>query len=181
MSLIKGGMFDRRGFLKTTAAGAAFAALPLGAMAAPKRGGHLRAGLGNGQTTDTLNPGTYSNSFTTCMSFAVHGRLTEVAADGRLIPELAESWEAAAGASEWRFKIRQGVTFHSGKSLKPQDVVASINFHRGKDSTSAAAPLVKQVKDISTEGDDTVVFKLEGGNADFPFILSDYHLVICPA
>jgi hypothetical protein len=26
-----------------------------------------------------------------------------------------------------------------------------------------------------------VVFKLDGGNADFPFILTDYHLPICKA
>lgn len=177
---INGGM-NRRGFMATTAGAALAASMPMRAKAAPSRGGHLRAGLGNGQTTDTLNPGTYSNSFTTCMGFAMHGRLTEVAADGQLIPEVAESWEADDGAGVWRFKLRGGVTFHSGKPVTAQDVAASINFHRGKDSTSAAAPLVEQVTDITTEGDDTVVFTLNGGNADFPFILSDYHLVVCPA
>ena len=40
-------------------------------------------------------PGTYENSFTTSLSFAIHGHLTEVAADGSLKPELAESWEAS--------------------------------------------------------------------------------------
>ena len=182
MTLIKGGLLDRRGFMKTTAATALAATLPMGAaMAAPKRGGHLRVGLGHGQTTDTLNPGTYENSFTTSLGFAIHGRLTEVAADGSLIPELAESWEASADASEWRFKIRKGVTFHSGKALDLQDVVNSINFHRGEGSTSAAGPIVAPIQDITTEGDDTVVFTLDGGNADFPFILSDYHLTICKA
>lgn len=182
MSIIKGGLLDRRGFLKTTAATAIAASLPMGAaMAAPKRGGHLRAAIGHGQTTDTLNPGTYENSFTTSMSFAIHGRLTEVAQDGSLIPELAESWEASADASVWRFKIRKGVTFHSGKELNTQDVINSINFHRGEGSTSAAGPIVAPIQDITAEGDDTVVFKLDGGNADFPFILSDYHLTICKA
>ena len=113
-------------------------------------------------------------------SFGVHGRLTEVAPDGSLAPELAESWEASADATEWRFKIRKGVTFHSGKELTPEDVVASINFHRGEGSTSAAGPIVAPITDISIDG-DTVVFKLSGGNADFPFILTDYHLAIIPA
>jgi len=182
MSLIKGGMLDRRGFLKTTAATAMAASLPMGgAMAAPKRGGHLRIGKGHGQTTDTLNPGTWENGNTIGASFAIHGRLTEVAADGSVAPELAESWEASADASEWTVKLRQGVTFHSGKSVTAEDVVASINFHRGEGSTSAAGPIVAPITEMVIQGDDTILFKLDGGNADFPFILTDYHLTIHPA
>ena len=183
MALIKGGLLDRRGFLKTTVAAAAASTLPLGGAFAqtPKRGGNLRVAKGHGNTTDTLNPGQWDNGYMLALGFAIHGRLTEVAQDGSLIPELAESWEASDDASEWRFKIRKGVTFHDGKALEVQDVVNSINFHRGENSTSAAGPIVAPITDITTEGDDTVVFTLDGGNADFPFILSDYHLVICPA
>jgi len=181
MSIIKSGSLDRRGFLKTTAATAIAASLPMGAaFAMPKRGGHLRVGKGHGQTTDTLNPGTWENGFTIGMAFAIHGRLTEVLGDGSLAPELAESWEASPDAKTWRFKIRSGVKFHSGKDLTPEDVVASIAFHRGEDSTSAAGPLVAPIENMSIDG-DTVVFELSGGNADFPFILSDYHLTIHPA
>ena len=182
MSIIKGGHLNRRGFLKTTAATAIAASLPMGAaMAAPKKGGHLRVGKGHGQTTDTLNPGTWENGFTIGMAFAIHGRLTEVAPDGSLVPELAESWEASEDAKTWRMKIRQGVTFHSGKPLTVEDVIASLEFHRGEDSTSAAGPLVAPIENMSADGTDTVVFELSGGNADFPFILSDYHLTIHPA
>jgi peptide/nickel transport system substrate-binding protein len=181
MSIITGGKLDRRGFLKTTAATALAASMPLGgAFAAPKRGGHLRVGKAHGQTTDTMNPGTWENGFTIGMAFAIHGRLVEVLAGGELAPELAESWEATPDAKTWRFKIRQGVTFHSGKPLTPQDVVNSIAFHKGEDSTSAAGPIVAPIDSMSIEG-DTVVFELSGGNADFPFILSDYHLTIHPA
>lgn len=182
MSIIKGGLLDRRGFLKTTAATAMAATLPLGgaAYAAPKRGGHLRVGKGHGQTTDTMNPGTWENGFTIGMAFAIHGRMTEVAPDGSLQPELAESWEATADAKTWTFKIREGVTFHSGKPLTPEDVVASLNFHRGPDSTSAAGPLVAPIENMKVDGNNVVV-ELSGGNADFPFILSDYHLTIHPA
>ncbi|MBC7179362.1 MAG: peptide ABC transporter substrate-binding protein, partial [Roseovarius sp.] len=117
MTILNSGRINRRGFMATTAGAALIAGLPLRAKAAPSRGGHLRAAIGHGQTTDVLDPGTYSNSFTTSLAFAIHGRLTEVAADGSLIPELAESWEASADASVWRFKLRSGVTFHSGKAL----------------------------------------------------------------
>ncbi|MEM6577477.1 MAG: ABC transporter substrate-binding protein, partial [Pseudomonadota bacterium] len=180
MSTLTGGGMNRRGFLKTTAATGLAASLPFGAKAQPKKGGHLRVGKGHGQTTDTMNPGTWENGFTNAMGHAAHGRLTEVAPDGSLASEVAESWEASADAKTWRFKIRSGMTFHSGKDVTPEDVVASLNFHRGPDSTSAAGPLVAPIENMSVDG-DTVVMELSGGNADFPFILSDYHLTIHPA
>ncbi len=182
MSVINSGRLDRRGFLKTTAAGAIAATLPMGgALAAPKRGGHLRVGKGHGNTSDTLNPGQWTNGYVIAMTFAKDGHLTEVLADGTIGPEVAESWEASEDAATWRVKLRKGMTFHSGKPVTVEDVAASIHFHRGEDSTSAAGPLVASIDEITTEGDDTIIFKLSGGNADFPFILSDYHLAILPA
>ncbi len=182
MSVSNLSSLNRRSFLRVSAATALAASLPLSAaQAAPKRGGHLRAGLAHGQTTDTLNPGTWDNSFTVSMAFAVHGYLTEITADGTVVPALAESWEASGDASVWRVKLRSGVAFHSGKTVEVADVVNSINFHRGATSTSAAGPLVASITDIATEGDDTVIFTLDSGNADFPFTLSDYHLAIAKA
>ena len=147
----------------------------------PKKGGKFRLGLGHGQTSDTLDPATYENGFTINMTFATNGYLTDVGSDGGLHPGLAESWEASADASSWVFKLRGGLTFHDGKDVTPQDVVASINHHRGDDSQSAAKPIVSSIKDIRVEGNNTVIFDLESGNADFPFIISDYHLPILPA
>lgn len=173
---------DRRTFLKTSALSVVASALPYsGALAAPKKGGHFRMGKAHGQTTDTLDPGTAENYFMNALLHGIHGRLTEVAPDGTLKPEVAESWEASPDATEYRFKLRRGLTFHDGKDVTVEDVVASINYHRGEESTSAAGPIVAPILDIFVEGDDTVVFKLKGGNADFPFTLSDFHLPICPS
>jgi peptide/nickel transport system substrate-binding protein len=52
-------------------------------------------------------------------------------------PNLAESWESSADAKTWRFKISQGVVFSNGKSLTMEDVIDSVNVHRGEDSKSA--------------------------------------------
>ena len=32
----------------------------------------------------------------------------------KILPDLAESWEVNADATQWTFKLRQGVTFHDG-------------------------------------------------------------------
>ena len=180
------GLISRREFISRLAA-LGFAATATGlmfpgtAMAAQKRGGHFRVGKAHGQTTDTLNPGTFENGFTIAMSQAINGYLTQIGKDGSVEPSIAESWESTPDASQWSFKLRKGVTFHNGKPLTTDDVIASLNFHRGEDSTSAAGPLVAEITDISADGPDTVVVRLKGGNADFPFTVSDYHLTIAPA
>ena len=147
----------------------------------PQKGGKFRIGKAHGQTSDALDPGTWENGFMLGRGYAVNNNLTEVANDGSVQPELAESWEASADATTWTFKLRQGTTFHNGKDVTANDVVASINHHRGDDSQSAAKPIVQPVTEVKADGDHTVVFTLEAGNADFPFIMTDYHLAVMPA
>ena len=163
----------------TTALASSLASQALQA-ATPKKGGRLIAGIGHGSTTDSLDPATYENGFMADLDFAIHGHLTETSNEGELIPQLAEGWEASSDAATWTVKLRKGLEFHNGKTLTAADVVASINHHRGEDTKSAAKPIVAPVEDIKADGDDTVVFSLNGGNADFPFIMSDYHLAILP-
>jgi len=151
------------------------------ARAEPKKGGRLRAGLAHGSTTDVLDPATYENGFTQTVGNSVCNRLTEVDPSGELVGELAETWEPSADAKTWRFKLRSGVLFHNGKTLTSEDVVASINHHRGEASTSGAKGIVAEITDLQADGRDSVTFALKGGNADFPFILSDFHLGIFPA
>ena len=179
------GRVGRREFLRgATALGLSLTAanswMSQAQAASPQKGGTLKAGLAHGSTTDSLDPATYENGFTIAMDYSLFNHLTEVDVDGQLIPELAESWEASDDASQWTFKLRKGVEFHNGKTLTADDVVASINHHRGEDTKSAAAKIVAPITDVKSDGADTVVFKLESGNADFPFIVSDYHLAICP-
>ena len=148
--------------------------------AAPKKGGRFRAGMAHGSTTDSLDPATFENGYMSVLNVTWNNHLAEVTTTG-LEPELAESWEASADATTWRFKIRKGVEFHNGKTLDANDVVASINHHRHEDSKSAAKALMKPVQSIKVKGGDTVVIELDGGNADFPYLVSDYHIAILPA
>ena len=139
-NFLKTGGVSRRGVLKgATAIGAAALVTPWGTplKAQPARGGTLRVAIAQGGSTDALDPGSWEAEF---MIFQAHTRnnyLTEIAADGSLLPELAESWEASPDATMWTFNIREGVQFHSGHVLTGEDVAASINHHRGEDSTSA--------------------------------------------
>ncbi len=185
--MLASGTIDRREFMgRALAAGATVAlasTLASGTLkaATPKKGGHFRMGMGHGSTTDSLDPATFENGYIQVIGYGLRGHLTEVSNTGELIPDLAESWEATPDAKTWTFKVRQGVEFHNGKTLDAADVIASINHHRGKDSKSAAKPIVDPIVDIKADGKNTVVMTLEAGNADFPFIVSDYHLAMMPA
>ncbi len=172
---------SRRRFLQGSAAGAAALALPVRFARAAKRGGVMRMGKAHGQTSDALDPAIHDNGFVIAMVHGYQGYLTEVAGDGSLVGSLAESWEPSADAVTWTFRLRKGATYHNGREVVAEDVIASIDHHRGEDSKSAAAPIVKPIKSIEADGKYIVKFTLEAGSADFPFILSDYHLPIMPA
>lgn len=45
--------------------------------------------------------------------------------DGRVVPAIAESWQASPDAREWRFRIRPGVRFHDGSPCDAAAVKAS--------------------------------------------------------
>jgi hypothetical protein len=181
-SLITPGI-TRRGLIRTaaaaTAAGLILPGLGGAARAQPKLGGIFRLGIGHGSTTDTLDPGLWDNLYAQTFAAARHNQLIEVDADSQLAPEIAESWESTDGMT-WVFKIREGVTFHSGKTLTMDDVLASLNHHRGDASTSAVKPFFEPVTEIRADGMNLIVV-LSAPNADFPYLMSDYHLPMMPA
>ncbi|NKB53461.1 MAG: peptide ABC transporter substrate-binding protein [Rhizobiaceae bacterium] len=146
--------------------------------ATPNKGGLLRHATGYGGTTDSIDPSTSNNGMTQAVIYTRGNHLTEVGQDGKLRPELAESYEPSDGAKTWAFNLRKDVTFHNGKTMTADDVIATFNIHRGKDTKSAAKALVSAVENIEKDGDNRVIFKLKEGNADFPYIVSAYHFMI---
>ena len=114
--------------------------------ATPKKGGRFIIGLGGSATTDSLDPATLPDIFPQTLNTAIRNRLVEIDYTSTPIPELAESWESSPDAAKWTFKLRKGVEFHNGKTMDAQDVIESINHHRGKDSKSAAKGIGDPIK-----------------------------------
>lgn len=180
------GWLDRRNFLKgSTALGVAGAA-SVGTMknrakaATPRKGGHLRIGTAHGSTVDTLDLGLSSSGIISITAFTYTNQLTEISNDGKLVPQLAESWQSNHDATEWVFNLRKGVEFHNGKSLDADDVIASINYHRGSESKSAVNGLANQIEEMKADGPGRVVIKLKNGNADYPYLLSAPQFGVLP-
>ncbi|NVK29904.1 MAG: ABC transporter substrate-binding protein [Gammaproteobacteria bacterium] len=151
------------------------------AASTPKRGGTFRIGLHDGNTTDSLDPATYQSVGQIQIAHTYSAYLTEITANNKLGPDVADSWEANPTATQWIFKLNPNATFHNGNKVTAKDVVASLNYHRGEEATSAAKALLSTVTEIRADGDGTVVVDLSSGVADFPWLMTDYHLTILPA
>ncbi len=181
------GRISRREFLGRAAALGAGAAMVTAMVASveaqaadmPRKGGTLRLGLAGGSTTDSLDPGSYTDSVMIDAGHAFFNALVEWGQDGKPHPELAESWEVKPGATEWILNIRKGVTFSNGKTLDADDIVYSLNMHRGKTKSGAAGPF-KAVADVKKLTPNQVQVTLTGGDADFSYVLTDYHVLIVP-
>jgi len=172
---------DRRTLLKGAAATAIAGVATKRAFATPRRGGNMRLAFSGASAQDSLDPTTYIGTSMYLVSYASKSALTEISAQNTVVPALAESWEFDDGAKRWVFNLRKGVTFHSGKSLTAEDVVASVNLHRGTDSTSPIAPFAAQIMDVVADGKDRVIFTLKGGNADFHALMSAVHMRVLPS
>ncbi len=171
---------SRRGLLKTGAAAAVLSATGV-PLRAQSRGGTLRLGMTGANSSDNWDGRTHTDTFMITIGHgAVFDCLTEIGANGELIGELAESWEATADAVTWTFNLRQGVTFHDGSPFTADDVIASLEMHLAEDARSAAAAIVESIVGMEKLGGHQVQLTLAEGNADFPFLMSDYHLLMYP-
>ena len=186
-SQLSSGQISRRQFIKKTAVfGLTAAVAPTffygkAQAGTPKKGGKFRLGMSHGDTTDSLDPATFNDDGDMVIGWCLRNNLVEVDHKGNPAPELAESWDHSKDLKTWTFNLRKDVEFHNGKTLDSADVVYSIMHHLKPDSKSAAKGILKTVTDVRADGQHKVIFTLTGGSADFPFILSDYHLPIFPA
>src|SRR5271155_997612 len=90
----------------------------------------------------TMDPHARSDSFVSSFDFNMYEPLVRRDRNLKLEPALAIEW-ANVNPTTWRFKLRQGVTFHDGSPLTVEDVIFSIQRARdaGADATSQLAPV----------------------------------------
>ena len=176
---------SRREFLETAAYGLAASGLlvlPASRVRAsePKRGGHLRIGVGGAAASDTLGPGIMANPWNFLVSFQCRNCLYEIDATGTPVPELAESIEPSNRASVWRATLRKGIQFHDGRDFTSDDVVYSYNLHRGEDTKSKVKSELKNISNVKADGKHVVVFELSSPDPEFTFLLGNAQLPIVP-
>jgi peptide/nickel transport system substrate-binding protein len=147
----------RRNFLKRSAL------LGAGALAAPylSRSGYAasrdRVTIFHSSVADSIHPYNHSSSPIYGNWQHVIEPLIELDYDKKdYVGVLAESWQFQG--SRWTFKLRKGIKFHNGAPLTSKDVAFSIERMRDEKGGSLQAPNFKDVTEIQTPDDLTVVF-----------------------
>ena len=186
--LVKAGRMDRREFTGRAAAlgvGAAAATTALsaaGVQAQPMKGGEVRVATEYTGAEETFDPTKMTNSTDIQRAYQVYNRITNLDLEMNVVPNLAVEWEAKNDASEWSFKLREGVEFHDGKTLDAEDIVYSLGEHIKEGSESPSKPVLQPIVDMRADGPNVVKFTLASGDADFPTTLGhDYHTSIVQA
>lgn len=172
---------SRRTFLQGAAAATLATSFAGKVFAAPKRGGHMRVAVSSGSTTDSLDPSSTPVAWGFMNLATSRNTLIGIEADGTVIPKLAESWEPSADLKTWVLNLRKGVTFHSGKTMTSEDVIASLNLHRGEKSISPAKSIMSSITDLKADGPNRVIVSLNGPNVGFVNLLRDDFLVVIPS
>ncbi len=101
---------------------AAFAAVAIGGCA-PEKPPEFRIGMGAEVTS--MDPHFVNLFPNNNIAEHVFEKLITLDPDSRLIPGLAESWQAV-NPTTWEFKLRRGVKFHDGSDFTAEDVAFSI-------------------------------------------------------
>ncbi|MBO1330011.1 ABC transporter substrate-binding protein [Streptomyces sp. VRA16 Mangrove soil] len=116
------------------------------------------AGGGQG-VTEALNGNVYEGLF----------RLTD---DGKVDKLLADAYKVSGDGLTYTFTLRDGVKFHSGKTLTSEDVKYSLEKVIAKDSQSARKSNLEVIKGIATPDAKTVKVTLSQKSISFVYNLS---------
>ncbi|MBI5949992.1 MAG: hypothetical protein HY875_17790 [Chloroflexi bacterium] len=118
------------------------------------------------------DPHTAPNPFVNVFLYPVYDRLINFTPDGKLEPQLAESWAFKDSGKVLELKLRSGVTFQDGAKLTAEAV--KLNFERAKtDAKSTLKADLALVVSVEAVDDLTVRYNLSGPAGSLPALLAD--------
>jgi peptide/nickel transport system substrate-binding protein len=97
----------------------------------------------------------------------VFSGLMKLDSRGRLMPDLAESYEISDDGKIYTFKLKSGVVWHDGAAFSSQDVVSTVGYIK---NPSWKSPYYGQFKNVSAESTDDLTVKFTLKDAHSPFL-----------
>ena len=130
----------------------------------PRPGGDLNFGLA--ADTSSFNPfiGQWAGS-AYLVGNAIFDPLAALDENGEVKPYLAESFTPNTDFTEWKIKLRPGISFHNGEKLDSAALKANLEFARKSGLTAAA---FTPVTSIEATDELTVTVKMSTPWSTFP-------------
>lgn len=143
-------------------------------IAAPQSGGHLVVAVPI--EPDTFDPHKAVAAATKEIDFNIYQGLVSYDTEGRIIPCLAESWDISEDGTVYTFKLREGVFFHNGRALTPDDVVFSLDRIRD-DATGYPLSWHRNIRDLAIIDGKAIRIELKEPYAPFLSELADAAII----
>lgn len=153
-------------------------ALLFGVGASAQAQGSNRLTIALAKDLVTLDPTFAMDNYSQQVIDQVFDTLVTYAPDGSLQPRLALEWEQTA-PTEWRFTLRQGVTFHHGRELTADDVVWTMERMLDP-ATNVPRQHLFMVESVEATGTYEVTFHLNTEYSPFLSVLANRALSILP-
>ncbi len=128
-------------------------------------------------TTDpqTMDPHAVNSAAVLGFLNNVYEGLVRRGKDMSVEPALATSWEPIGDGEGWRFKLREGVTFHDGSTFDAQDVLFS--YQRASDEVSDTRSWFAPISEVRVVDDYTVDFMTTAPNPLFPSSIANWMIM----
>ncbi|MEE9215880.1 MAG: ABC transporter substrate-binding protein [Anaerolineales bacterium] len=153
-------------------------ALAACASTAPDPEGVIRVAM---QPMVQTDPAFISSDSEVLFANHVYDYLVDINPQNQIIPRLASEWSVSDDGLVYTFTLEEGVTFHDGSPLTPEDVVWTLDRLRDEDIGSPTSDLYANIEAVEGVGDNQVRFTLDTPNPFFLFDLSDNHALILKA
>jgi len=114
----------------------------------------------------TLDPRLATDAYSEHVTQLLFDSLVRVTDDGRVVPELAESWSRPDPLT-YRFTLRRGVRFHDGRELTAEDVRYTFASLLDPATASPHRPLYQMIDRITALGPYEIEFHLSAPHAPF--------------
>ncbi len=150
---------------------------------APDSGGSPGGSLVVGVTSDpdTLFPWKATQFQAVNVLQNVYGTLTEFDQELKVVPGLAESWDASKDGLSVTLKLRAGVTFADGSTFGSEDVVSSLEKIRLEATAAVSRTALDSVASMAAPDKSTVVLTLSAPDAALPANLAVINMAMLSA
>lgn len=121
----------------------------------------------------TLAPAGTNARQATRIKWNIYETLCNLGYDGQMQPVLAESWELV-DSTHWKFYLREGVVFHNGDVMTPQDVLFSFELAAAGTFAGASGKNMDLENAVIDEKENSLTIALFEPDSTFLYSAASY-------